>query len=370
MVKVSVVVPIYNAEKYLKQCLDSIVNQTLKDIEVILINDGSTDGCEDICKEYLTDQRVSYYYKENEGLAAARADGLARAQGEYIGFVDSDDWLELDTYKKMYSASRINNADIVFCNCVQNEDGHHFSPEMRSGAFNRDEIKAEILPKTLAYISKQGGKRSIRWSNCLRIYRMEHLKENNICFDRRLRRSQDLQFTYDATLCAQNYYYLGEEHLYHNRVVGDSLSRGYTKNMWTLYKMLVERLYKSTEKFTEMDLMNQMHLRSFFCVLDSIENELKPLCPNAMETRIRLIEEIMNDSICERFVGKIPVEKLNPLYQEYYKLICKKDAKGIFTATKRHNCKENFKKKCWKPLVHFITESKLTGSVYKAIRRR
>lgn len=370
MVKVSVVVPIYNAEKYLKQCLDSIVNQTLKDIEVILINDGSTDRCEDICKEYLTDQRVSYYCKENEGLAAARADGLARARGEYIGFVDSDDWLELDTYEKMYLASRINNADIVFCNCVQNEDGYRFSPEMRSGAFNRDEIKTEILPKTLAYVSKQGGKRSVRWSNCLRIYRMKHLKENNICFDRRLRRSQDLQFTYDATLCAQNYYYLGEEHLYHNRVVGDSLSRGYTKNMWILYKMLIERLYESTENFKEMDLMNQMHLRAFFCVLDSIENELKPLCPNDMDTRIRLIEEIMNDSICERFVGKIPVEKLNPLYQEYYKLICKKDAKGIFKATSKYWRREMLKKKYWKPFVHFVTESKLTGGMYKKLRGR
>lgn len=370
MIKVSVVVPIYNAEKYLRQCLDSIVNQTLKDIEIILINDGSTDGCEDICKEYLSDERVSYYYKENEGLAAARADGLSYAQGEYIGFVDSDDWLELDTYEKMYSASQINNADIVFCNCVQNENGHYFSPEMRSGTYDREQIKQEILPKTLAYISKQGGKRAIRWSNCLRIYRMEHLKENKVCFDRRLRRSQDLQFTYDATLCAKNYYYLGEEYLYHNRVVEDSLSRGYTKNMWMLYKMLIERLYESTEKFEEMDLMDQMHLRAFFFVTDCIENELKPLCPNDMETKIKLIEEIMNDSICERFIGKISIEKFNPLYKEYYKLICKKDAKGIFNATIKYKRRENFKKKYWKPFVHFVTEGKLTGSLYKAIRHR
>ena len=370
MIKVSVVVPIYNAEKYLKQCLDSIVNQTLRDIEVILINDGSTDSCEDICKEYLADERVNYYYKENEGLAAARADGLKFAKGEYIGFVDSDDWLELDTYEKMYKAAQSNNSDIVFCNCVQNENDYKFSPELRSGTFNREEIKNEILPKTLAYVSKNGGKRSIRWSNCLRIYRIAHLKENNVGFDRRLRRSQDLQFTYDATLCAQNYYYLGEEYLYHNRVVGDSLSRGYTRNMWALYKMLIENLYESTENFKEIDLMNQMHLRAFFCVLDSIENELKPLCPNDLDTKIKLIEEIMNDSICERFIGKIPVEKLNPLYQNYYKLIVKKDAKGIFKATNKYRRKEDFKKRYWKPFVHFVTESKLTGGLYKKVRHR
>lgn len=367
MVKVSVVVPIYNAELYLKQCLDSIVNQTLKEIEIILIDDGSTDGSAEICKQYLTDSRVTYQYKENEGLAAARADGLARAKGEYIGFVDSDDWLELNTYEEMYAASRINNADIVFCNCIENEDGHRFSPEMRNGAFNRDEIKAEILPKTLAYVSKNGGKRSIRWSNCLRIYRMAHLRENAVKFDRRLRRSQDLQFTYDATLCAQNYYYLGDKHFYHNRVVGNSLSRGYTKNMWNLYKMLIERLYASTEAFKEMDLMDQMHLRSFFCVLDSIENELKPACPNDKTLKVKLIEEIIYDDICKKFYNHIPVEDLNSLYQEYYNLIVTKDAKGILAAAEKYEKKMQFEHNVVRPLKHFITEGPIIGAIYKRI---
>ena len=370
MIKVSVVVPIYNAEKYLKQCLDSVVNQTLKELEIILIDDGSTDGSAEICKEYLTDSRVVYYHKQNEGLAAARADGIERAHGEYIGFVDSDDWLELDTYEKMYTAAQTNHADIVFCNCVQNEDGYRFTPEMRSGAYNRQQIKEEILPKTLAYVSKQGGKRSIRWSNCLRIYRMAHLEENEIHFDRRFRRSQDLQFTYEATLCAQNYYYLGEEYFYHNRVEMNSLSRGYTKNMWSLYKILIERLYQSTESFKEMDLMDQMHLRAFYVVTDCFENEMKASCTNDLQTKVQIISEIMNDSICEAFKGHIPVEKLNPLYQGYYHLICEKKAKEILSFTRKYERKQEIKHKYWKPFVHFVTESKITGVLYKAIRKR
>lgn len=370
MIKVSVVVPIYNAEKYLKQCLDSVVNQTLKEIEIILIDDGSTDGSSEICKEYMKDARVTYYRKENEGLAAARADGIARAHGEYIGFVDSDDWLELDAYEKMYMAAQTNCADIVFCNCVENEDGHRFTPEMRSGAYNRQQIKEDILPKSLAYVSKQGGKRSIRWSNCLRIYRMEHLNKNQIHFDRRFRRSQDLQFTYEATLCAQNYYYLGEEYLYHNRVAVNSLSRGYTKNMWQLYKILIERLYQSTEAFKELDLMDQMHLRAFFFVTDCIENEMKKLCPNDLETKVRIIDEIMNDAICERFKGHIPVEKLNPLYQEYYKLIYEKKPREILSFTKKYERNQEMKRKYWRPFVHFVTESKMTGWLYKMVRGR
>lgn len=363
MIKVSVIVPIYNAEKYLVQCLDSIVNQTLKDIEIILIDDGSTDGSAEICKMYLSDSRVSYYHKENEGLAAARDDGMMRANGEYIGFVDSDDWIKPDMYEKMYTAAKSNDSDVVFCNCIQNENGHRFNRELPVGAYDRDKIKSEVLPQTLAFISKDGGKRAIRWSNCMRIYKKDTLNKNNIKFDRRLRRSQDLQLTYESMLVAQNFYYI-DEPFYHNRVVLDSLSRGYTKNMWPLYTYLIEILYKDTENFTEMDLMDQMHLRAFFFATDCIENEMKPLCPNDKKTKIRLIEEIMNDPICERFYGHIPVEKLNPLYRKYYELIHKKKAARILSFTKNYKRRQEFKRKYISPLINFLTEN----PVYKKIR--
>ena len=363
MVKVSVIVPIYNAEQYLEQCLDSVVSQTLQDIEIILIDDGSTDKSAEICKKYLSDPRVTYYHKENEGLAAARDDGMLRANGEYIGFVDSDDWIKVDMYEKMYNAAKSNDSDVVFCNCIQNENGHRFSRELPIGAYDRNKIKSEVLPKTLAYISKDGGKRSIRWSNCMRIYRKETLDNNGIKFDRRLRRSQDLQLTYEAMLAAQNFYYI-DEPFYHNRVVADSLSRGYTKNMWPLYTYLIEILYKDTENFKEMDLMDQMHLRAFFFATDCIENEMKPLCPNDKKTKIRLIKEIMNDPICEKFYGHIPVEQLSPLYRKYYELIHKKKAAKILSFTKNYKRKQAFKNKYISPLIDFLTEN----AVYKKIR--
>lgn len=370
MAKVSVIVPIYNAERYLKQCLDSIINQTLKDIEIILINDGSTDSSEEICKEYLSDERVIYYRKKNEGLAAARQDGMERANGEYLGFVDSDDWLEPDMYEKMYNAAITNQSDVVFCNCIENEDGHRFTPEMRTGAFNREQIVTDILSRTLAYIGKHGEKRAIRWSNCLRLYRRSFLRGNDICFDRNLRRSQDLQLTYLSTLYAHNYYYLGNEYLYHNRVVTDSLSRGYTKNMWSLYTMLINHLYEYTERFPELNLMDQMHLRAFFFVTDCIENELKPQCPNSYEEKVKRIREIMDDPICERFYGHIPVDKLNPLLQSYYRLIHEKKAKDVILFTNRYKRMKKLSVKYIKPFANAITESKIIGSIYKKCRGR
>ena len=370
MVKVSVIVPIYNAEKYLEQCLDSIVNQTLKEIEIILINDGSTDGSAEICKKYLADERVSYYHKENEGLAAARDDGMLRATGEYIGFVDSDDWLELNMYEKMYNAARSNDSDVAFCNCIQNEDGYRFTPEMESGPYDREKIKEIVLPRTLAYINNNGDRRVIRWCNWLRIYKKETLDKHNIRFDRRFRRSQDSQLTYEAMLVAQNFYYLGDDYLYHNRVVGDSLSRGYTKNMWPLYVPLIERLYKDTKEFKEFDLMPQMHLRNFFFVTECIDNEFKPLCTNSREKKIELVKEIVNDPICERFYGMIPLEKLSPELKKYYELILKKDAEKIVDYIPRYRKKLESRKQTKRKIMHFLTESAVLGRVYKTLSGR
>ena len=111
--KVSIIVPIYNVEKYLRQCLDSIVNQTLKDIEIILVNDGSTDSCPSICDEYASkDKRIIVIHKENKGLGAAYNTGLDIAKGEYIGFVESDDFIELNMYEELYERAVQSGVDI------------------------------------------------------------------------------------------------------------------------------------------------------------------------------------------------------------------------------------------------------------------
>lgn len=113
---VSISVPVYNTEKYLRQCLVSLVNQTLHDIEIIVVNDGSTDNSEAICREYAEkDPRVKLICKENGGLASARQTGLDAANGEYIIVCDSDDWVELDMYERLYKKAEETRSDIVVC---------------------------------------------------------------------------------------------------------------------------------------------------------------------------------------------------------------------------------------------------------------
>lgn len=114
---ISIIVPIYNSENDLEQCIESIVNQTYKDLEIILVNDGSTDSSFSICKKWqLLDKRIKVIDKSNGGLASARNAGVDIATGEYVGFVDSDDYIEHDMYKVMISDLHNYDADIVMCN--------------------------------------------------------------------------------------------------------------------------------------------------------------------------------------------------------------------------------------------------------------
>ena len=114
--KISVIVPVYNVEKYIRKCLDSLVNQTFKDFEVILVNDGSTDTSQNIIDEYLPKYPfIHAYKKENGGMSSARNVGLEYATGEYIAFVDSDDYVEMFFLEKMYQRMIDTNSDVVIC---------------------------------------------------------------------------------------------------------------------------------------------------------------------------------------------------------------------------------------------------------------
>ncbi len=113
---ISVIIPVYNAGSFLRKCLDSVVNQTYKDLQIILVNDGSTDGSGDICDEYAgKDDRIQVFHQENRGLSQARNAGLILAEGEYITFIDSDDYIETDTYSTVNQAIIDNSfPDLIF----------------------------------------------------------------------------------------------------------------------------------------------------------------------------------------------------------------------------------------------------------------
>ena len=146
---ISVIVPCYNAEKYLDKCISSIISQTYNNLEIIIVNDGSTDRSKDICDTWQNkDQRIKVIHKQNEGASYARKTGLEHATGEYITFVDNDDWIDKDMYSNMMPALISTNSDIVQCGvCDVWEDGKitHRKFEHKDGSFEIFNRKEGVL---------------------------------------------------------------------------------------------------------------------------------------------------------------------------------------------------------------------------------
>ncbi|MBO5286700.1 MAG: glycosyltransferase [Clostridia bacterium] len=182
MAKVSVVVPIYNAERYLRQCLDSIINQTLTDIEIICVNDGSSDSSREIIEEYVKrDNRIKAIHKGNSGYGDSMNKGLDIAGGEYIGIVESDDYIEPNMLEELYSCAKKNDLD--FCKC-----GFYFyySRESRNkkSPISNDLIALDVFCPTEIKSQKKKlklfGLQPAIWSA---IYKRDFLTENNIRFN-------------------------------------------------------------------------------------------------------------------------------------------------------------------------------------------
>lgn len=186
MPKVSVIIPVYNTEKYLRKCLDSVCNQTLSDIEIICIDDCSTDNSLNILKEYAAkDERIKLIeFKENKGAAVARNTGIYEAKGEYIGFVDSDDYIDLDFYEKLYNIGVSEKGDISKAKVS-------FYTSYKNPVYV-DQTNINIQ-KCKAYFDMYFGSA---------IYKREFLKKNNLNFLENCSWGEDRFFIVKSTYCS------------------------------------------------------------------------------------------------------------------------------------------------------------------------
>ena len=151
MPKLSVIVPVYNTEKYLRECIDSILAQTFTDFELILADDGSTDQSGSICDEYAQkDNRIIVAHQKNAGVTAARKRGVNIASGEYVTFVDSDDWIDRDAYFRIWSALEENNAEVgVFAMVAEKDSPAVIRNYVGEGSFSKEMLQQTVYPKLL-----------------------------------------------------------------------------------------------------------------------------------------------------------------------------------------------------------------------------
>ena len=249
MIKVSVIVPVYNVAKYLPECMESLISQTLKEIEIICVNDGSTDNSLEILEKYRQkDNRIKIISQENKGLSEARNAAIREVSGEYIAMVDSDDWLEPDMLEKLYQKAIEKNTDIVECDFFEHRElaldslkvrklkpkaGFFTNLKIRSGIpYNWHDIQKEIL-FLRAYV----------WN---RIYKTDLVK-NRILFEGRV--GEDYYFVVEAYLKAKSIVYYNKP-FYHYRKREASLSSSTQK--LENFEMSEKFLYKGCKRIEDI----------------------------------------------------------------------------------------------------------------------
>lgn len=229
--KLSIIVPVYNTEKYIERCITSILNQEFDNFQLIIINDGSKDNSEKIINKLIKGyDNVIYKKIKNSGVAHARNVGLSYAAGEYIGFVDSDDYIEKDMYAKMYDMAINKKSEIVCCayNKIMKDYNKEIHPK-NVQCFGESLLKSKnILFNSNPYITQK-------------IFKRELLSKNNILFDEDLRIFEDLLFTYKLFLLSNKIYYVDECLYNYNCENETSLTRNFTEKMFDAFPAL-ERL--------------------------------------------------------------------------------------------------------------------------------
>jgi len=259
MSKVSIIIPVYNVKRYLRQCLDSVLAQTFEDWECLVIDDGSTDGSGMICDEYAAkDARFRVFHKRNGGVSSARNTGLDNARGEWISFIDSDDWVETN-YLKIF-LEKCKDYDLVFFTSANHSsDGCVvvYSAGNYEGVL-RKEVEEEIgrlLDNRLGYNFF-----GYTWN---KFFRSQIIKAGHIRFIEGLSVSEDEVFTHEYARAIHSIKYI-EDPLYHYRLVSDGLT-GRIKSIYEI-KTLCQQLQKICLYYTNQDVIHTLECR----ILDSM----------------------------------------------------------------------------------------------------
>ncbi len=273
---ISIIVPVYNVEKYLPKCMDSIINQTLKDIEIICINDGTKDNSLEILNQYAKkDKRIKVISQPNSGLGSTRNNGIPLAKGKYISFIDSDDWIDYDFYEKLYEAS--NDDDIVMTtNIIDYYENKPIKYKKNENIIKNNssmKIKKQLILKT-----------GVCWN---KIYRRDFLIKNDIKFYPKNNLIEDNYFTTKAYILASsikeinntNYYYRRRDNSMSQKQLTqeDFICLDIAKTIYS-YRNLNPKFSKTIDKKIEREL-ETFYRKLPISLKKSFKNEFKSIFP-------------------------------------------------------------------------------------------
>ncbi|MGO4184307.1 glycosyltransferase [Paenibacillus sp. TAF43_2] len=326
--KVSIIVPIFNMELYLDRCLNSLLEQSLSDIEIIAVNDGSTDSSLSILQEYTErDSRIIVINKKNEGVSAARNDGVLAANGEYIGFVDPDDWVNLKMYEEMYACAVEQNVDIVMCTYIR-EFGTH-SKEKRFNMPDKqlylmDEVQTTMLRRLVGPLKEEVANPEYLdawgtvWS---KLYRTSLLKDNKVKFKDLsiIGSNEDTLFNIHVFYNAESFLFLNRPFYHYWRTNDASITSQYNPLLVEKF----EKLYAAIQSFlTEKGLINDFGLalnnRISMNVLGQGLNIMNHQSNLSMRERLRLIKKLLNNEKTSYSLRRFQLEYCPLIWKTFF----------------------------------------------------
>ncbi len=330
MKKFSVVVPCYNVERYLPQCIESLCKQTLSDVEIILVDDGSPDNSGKICDEWAEkDSRIKVIHKENGGVSAARNDGMAIASGEYIIFCDSDDWLPVNALESLYNEGRKADADVVIGDVYQNLNGKDMLARFYAKPFVTNDrtfidkmIQADFY-KTYCPMPAESGPAFGYGGPWNKAVRLKMLRECNIKFDVRVKGIfDDIIYTAHILANAKTVAYITTP-VYYYRLIPASITRSFKANAPEINKAI----FKSWEEFMAKYDEDGMFVKPYYAVVIRRFAEIlpvyffsdkntKPLKERFVEMKVMLQEEPYKTA-----VQKVEVNKLSAYQRQVHRLM-------------------------------------------------
>lgn len=315
-IKISVIVPIYNVEKYLDRCIESILKQTFTDIELILVDDGSPDNCPAMCDEWAKkDNRIVVVHKKNEGSARARNKGIELAQGEYLAFCDSDDYIDSNMYEILYNNAKKYNSDISMCGIAYAYDSRIVKQDFDYKEFyaNNEEIKTilkRIYDESFNGIPGPTNK----------LYRRSMVIKNNIMFDETMIIGEDFWFNFGCLKVAQSLSFINEC-LYFYYQNADSIMHNIDNNSYEHWVINRKRLIEENEKLNFDIDYNKFYKNFIYKVI--------VFCRQKVATDKNMVFEVLKD---EFFLNAIKYDSLLPLHIKFICFLVKIKAYFIIEA--------------------------------------
>lgn len=310
--KVTVIIPVYNTSHYLRQCVDSVLGQSYKNLEVLLVDDGSTDNSADICDEYCDKYKiVKVIHKKNEGLGITRNRGLENATGKYVTFLDSDDWITPNHIERLVSASVENDSDIVIGSRTRFDDCSEQKEELSLyGLYQGKEIKEKVLPELIAASPKAKLDLGLPMSVCFSLYKVNYIKRLNLEFpSERYCVSEDFFFNYKYLLHA-NKVTLIDEYGYMYRKTPNSITQSFDQ-------VQIERVYNFYKEIKRMvikpNIDSELESRVYRCSLAILRGLLKRLVSSSLNSRDKkkFIKMILNDSRTKEMIRMYDYKNYN-----------------------------------------------------------